>query len=58
MQNLGNALRAWRDVRNLGVRAAAKEMGASHATLSRLENGKPCDAKTLAAVILWLIKTG
>lgn len=56
MQNLGDCLRAWRMENNLGVRDAAKQIGTSHSTLSRLENGKPCDARTLAAVIFWLLK--
>jgi len=56
MQNLGHVLRAWRMENSLGVRAAAKIIGTSHATLSRLENGKTCDAKTLAAVLFWLLK--
>ncbi len=56
MQNLGDCLRAWRAERGLGVRDAARLIGTSHATLSRLENGKPCDGKTLSAVLLWLLR--
>lgn len=55
MQNLADCLRTWRTEKRIGIRAAAKIIGTSHATLSRLENGKPCDAKTLAAVLFWLL---
>jgi transcriptional regulator with XRE-family HTH domain len=56
MKNLGIALKAWRTEQGIGIRAAAAEIGTSPATLSRLENGKPCDARTLAAVLFWLMK--
>mgnify|MGYP001144799940 CR=1 FL=1 len=54
MQNLGDALGAWRRENSLGIRAAAKMIGIGHNTLSRLENGKPCDADTMLTVINWL----
>lgn len=38
----------------LGVRAAAKEIGISPATLSRIENGHVPDLVTFAAVCRWL----
>lgn len=38
----------------LGVRAAAKEIGVSSATLSRIENGNVPDLATFAAVCRWL----
>ena len=38
----------------LGVRAAAKEIGISPATLSRIENGHVPDLTTFAAVCRWL----
>jgi DNA-binding XRE family transcriptional regulator len=37
------------------IREVAKEVGTSSATLLRIEQGKPCDSGTLAAVLLWLI---
>ncbi|NTJ08705.1 helix-turn-helix domain-containing protein [Rhizobium lusitanum] len=38
----------------LGVRAAAKEIGVSPATLSRIENGNVPDLMTFAAICKWL----
>ncbi|WP_425063792.1 helix-turn-helix domain-containing protein [Pyruvatibacter mobilis] len=38
----------------LGVRAAAKEVGISPATLSRIENGHVPDLATFAAICEWL----
>ncbi|WP_346892505.1 helix-turn-helix transcriptional regulator [uncultured Roseibium sp.] len=38
----------------LGVRAAAKEIGISSATLSRIENGHIPDLVTFAAICRWL----
>ncbi len=38
----------------LGVRAAAKEIGVSPATLSRIENGHVPDLATFAAICRWL----
>lgn len=52
---LGVVLRAWRESRRMGIREAAKQIGISHATLSRIENGKPTDGQTLWRVLSWLI---
>ncbi|MDA4848619.1 helix-turn-helix domain-containing protein [Hoeflea poritis] len=40
----------------LGIRAAAKEIGISPATLSRIENGNVPDLATFAAICQWLGK--
>jgi len=37
------------------IRDAAQEIGTSSATLLRIEQGKPCDSTTMAAILLWLI---
>lgn len=37
-----------------GVREVAKEIGVSHATLSRVENGKIPDLETFSKLCLWL----
>lgn len=37
-----------------GVREAAREIGISHATLSRVERGFAPDARTLQRVCAWL----
>ena len=52
---LGYVIRKWRAAEKLGVREAAKQIGTSAATLSRIENGNACDSKTLAAILLWLL---
>lgn len=51
---IGKLLRLWRAIENIGVREAAKELGVSPATLSRIENGKPMDAATMLKLIRWL----
>ena len=39
---------------NLNIRQVSVEIGISAATLSRIENGKPCDGKTVARLLVWL----
>jgi DNA-binding XRE family transcriptional regulator len=53
--NVGLCLSAYRHERGLGVRALAKIIGTSSATLSRIERGEGCDSRTLAKVLLWLL---
>lgn len=53
---LGAVISDWRWANRIGIREAAKTIGISTATLSRLENGNNCDANTLAKIILWLIE--
>ena len=52
---LGNVLRMWREASGLNVRDAAKEIGTSASTLSRLERGYALDGDTLATVICWML---
>lgn len=54
LKMLGVLLRAWREKERIGVREAAKQIGVSHATLSRIENGKPTDGQTLWLILNWL----
>lgn len=54
LKMLGVLLRAWREKQRIGVREAAKQIGISHATLSRIENGKATDGQTLWCVLSWL----
>ena len=51
---LGDCLRAYRQKRDIGLRALAAEIGTSHATLARIESGHPCDQGTLVRVLIWL----
>lgn len=51
---LGAVLRAWRGSQRMGIREAAKNIGISPATLSRIENGKATDGTTLWRLMCWL----
>ncbi|MGK7346056.1 MAG: helix-turn-helix domain-containing protein [Candidatus Nitrospinota bacterium M3_3B_026] len=52
LENLGRKLEAKRA--SLGVRAAAKEIGISPATLSRVERGHMPDLATFKKICMWL----
>jgi transcriptional regulator with XRE-family HTH domain len=52
LKNLGKVLRNSRAER--GLREIAKEVGVSFSTLSRIENGKEPDIRTLYKVCKWL----
>jgi len=52
---LGEVLRAWRLHKELGVRDAAKLIGLTSATYSRIERGESMDGVSLAAVLGWLM---
>ena len=49
---MGERLRAVRGKRSL--RAVAAEIGIAPATLSRIENGKPCDLANFRKIAKWL----
>lgn len=50
----GQMLALWRWEHHLGVRDAAREIGLSPTTYSRIENGKPMDVPTLEKLVAWL----
>lgn len=52
---LGEVIRRWRKMSDIGVREAAKQIGVSHGTLSRVERGLPMDGPTLAKILRWLM---
>lgn len=52
---LGQVIRGWRDNQRMGVREAANILGVSPATLSRIENGKPCSQEVLITILDWLL---
>jgi len=52
---LGEVLKKWRRMSDIGVREAAKEIGISHGTLSRIERGEAMDGNTLAKILVWLV---
>ena len=51
---IGELIKAWRDKYRLGVRSAAKSIGVSAATISRIERGKQIDAETMLKLVNWL----
>jgi transcriptional regulator with XRE-family HTH domain len=51
-EELGRLVRSRRGA--MGVRAAAGEIGISHSTLSRIENGHVADLETLRRLGTWL----
>lgn len=52
---LGQILRKWRRAEDIGVREAAKQIGVTHGTLSRIERGEMMDGATLAKILVWLL---
>lgn len=52
---LGDVLRKYRHMRELGIREMAKEIGVSYPTLHRIESGRVCDASTLKKILIWLL---
>lgn len=55
MTRLGEMLRVHRTLQNRSLREVAPEIGIGHATLSRIESGKPIDAETLLKLWAWLL---
>lgn len=53
---LGKLVADWRTMNRYGTREVAKEIGISHATLSRIESGKPCDSGSMLKLITWMMK--
>jgi transcriptional regulator with XRE-family HTH domain len=51
---VGELLRLYRNIENMGIRDFAAELGVSPATLSRIERGLPMTGDTLAKIIRWL----
>lgn len=54
---IGELIRVWRVVNDLGARDVAKMLGVSAATVSRIERGETVDAKTMLKLICWLFQT-
>lgn len=52
---LGQVLRKYRRVRDIGLREMAKEFQIGAATLMRIEQGYDMDGKTLAKILNWLL---
>lgn len=54
LASLPMLLREARRARRLSVRAAAREMNMSFATVSRIENGEDCVLSNAVTVLRWL----
>ncbi len=54
---IGSIIRVWRRAQDMGVREAAKLIGVSHGTLSRIERGEEMQGKTLAKILRWLLSS-
>ena len=53
---LADVLRKWRRASDLPLRSAAKQIGVTLPTLSRIERGEAMDGVTLAKILCWLVK--
>lgn len=51
---VGTMIRCWRRIEDVGIREAAKQIGVSHGTLSRIERGEQMDAYTMMKLLRWL----
>ena len=54
LEDLGRLVLAKRTEQNLGIRAAAREVGISHATLARVEKGFLPDLENYEKIRRWL----
>src|SRR5436190_20767278 len=54
LEDLGRLILAKRNERGLGIRAAAREVGISHATLARVEKGFLPDLENYEKIRRWL----
>ena len=53
---LGRVICAWREKEGLTIREAAKLIGFSYSTLSRIENGMSVDGRNLKKLLRWLLQ--
>ena len=51
---LGEVIRKWRRSSDLTIADAARQIGLTVPTLSRVERGEAMDAATLAKILIWL----
>lgn len=54
---LGELLKKWRIMNELGLRDMAKDLGVSTSTLSRIERGENMDGASLAKILKWLLES-
>jgi transcriptional regulator with XRE-family HTH domain len=53
---LGKLLRLYRVFEGREQKDMAAEIGVGNTVLSRIENGRTCDMKTLGKLIIWLLE--
>lgn len=53
---VGTMIRCWRRIEDIGIRDAARQIGVSHGTLSRIERGDQMDAYTMMKLLRWLFE--
>lgn len=53
---LGEILKIYRMIQSIKLKDFAKEIGITHSTLSRLENGRTINGESLSKVLIWLLK--
>ncbi len=54
---ISDLLKCWRTMREKTVRQISKEIGISHATYSRIENGGEIDKETLMKLFNWVFSS-
>lgn len=52
---LGNVLRNYRVIADVGIRKTARSIGISASTLSRVERGEEMDGQVLGRILVWLL---
>ena len=55
---LGDIIRRYRTVDEIGLQSMADEIRVSVSTLSRFERGKPVDGETLVRILRWAMEEG
>lgn len=53
---IGEVIRCYRRIKDVGIRETCAEIGVSHGTLSRVERGEQIDATTMMKLIRWLFE--
>lgn len=54
---IGEVIRCYRRIQDVGVRETAREIGVSHGTLSRIERGDTMEAATMMKILRWLFES-
>ena len=53
---IGEVIRCYRRIKDVGIRETGAEIGVSHGTLSRIERGEQIDAVTMMKLLRWLFE--